>query len=225
MTAIVIFAKAPVAGLAKTRLAPALGAAGAAAVHARLVEATVRTAIDARLGPVTLACAPDGGHPFFVRLAAAHPLRLVDQGEGDLGERMFRAFEQQLAASPVLLIGTDCPGIDPAYLAAAAHALERGHDVVIGPAEDGGYVLVGARRIDRCVFSGIGWGGPEVMAATRTRLSACGLSWFELSYRWDVDRPADLARLAREFPALAHEHASGPVESRSGQGAGSHATQ
>ena len=91
-----------------------------------------------------------------------------------------------------ILIGTDCPLLDVAYLARAVAALETS-DAVFGPAEDGGYVLVGlSRRVD--AFSGVPWSEPDTMAATRARLTATGASWQELPTLWDIDRAQDLAR-------------------------------
>ena len=100
-----------------------------------------------------------------------------------------------------LLVGTDVPGYDVAYLARAAAALER-HDAVIGPAEDGGYVLVGlARDVD--VFGGVPWSTPEVMAATRARLAAAGASHVEMPPLWDVDTHDDYVRWRDRPPAMA----------------------
>jgi glycosyltransferase A (GT-A) superfamily protein (DUF2064 family) len=89
-----------------------------------------------------------------------------------------------------------------AQLHEAAAALDD-HDVVLIPAEDGGYVLVGAARTAATMFCGIDWGGATVLAQQRAALSACGLAWRELSPLWDVDRPEDLARLAGLRPPLA----------------------
>jgi hypothetical protein len=194
---VIVLAKAPVPGAVKTRLVSALGAAGAARLHARLVERALDTALAAALGPVELCCAPDGAHAFFGACAARWGVSLTDQGGGDLGARMHRALA---AGLPALLVGADCPALDAGYLRAAASALRDGCDVVFGPAEDGGYVLVGASRIRPDAFAHIRWGGPAVMAEQRARLRTLGLSWRELETLWDVDRPADLERLRRGIP-------------------------
>lgn len=194
---LIIFAKAPVAGAVKTRLVPALGAAGAARLHERLVDRALATACAAGLGPVALACAPDGSHPFFASRAARFEVSLIEQGPGDLGERMHRAL---VAGLPALIIGADCPAMTPEYLREAAAALTAGVDAVFGPAEDGGYVLVAARRVRPEVFAQIGWGGPDVMEEQRARLRAFGWRWSELAPLWDVDRPRDLARLRDGIP-------------------------
>ncbi len=195
LVAIAIFAKAPVAGAAKTRLIPALGPAGAARLHRRLVQHTVLTAHRAQLGPVTLWCAPDTRHRFFRALTRRHGLERTAQVGRHLGERMHHAFERHCPRGPLLLIGTDCPALTPAHLRHAAEALRDGVDAVFSPAEDGGYVLVGLHRPERRLFENVAWGGAEVMAQTRRQLDATGLAWRELDTLWDVDRPEDLPRL------------------------------
>jgi rSAM/selenodomain-associated transferase 1 len=199
-TPVLVFAKAPVAGEAKTRLIPALGAAGAAALHERLVDRALATAVAAAVGPVELCCTPDDPHPALAALARMHGASLAAQGAGDLGARMNAAFRRALAGAPAaIVIGCDCPALTPEHLRAAAAALAGGVDAVLAPAEDGGYVLIGLARGAPSLFERIAWGGPTVMAETRARLAALGLRWQELATLWDVDRPADLDRLPREL--------------------------
>lgn len=196
--AIVVFAKAPVAGLAKTRLAPALGAEGAAAVAARLLDHAVRAAVGAGIGPVELCTAPDATHPAFVHLQRAFGLRLTTQGDGDLGGRMDRALTRVLRDHDfVLLTGTDAPALDASRLREAASALsaEGAPDAVFVPALDGGYALVGLRRPAPTLFGGMPWSTAQVMAATRECARAAGLRWTELAPVADVDEPADLVHL------------------------------
>lgn len=197
---VIVFAKAPVPGEVKTRLIARLGVRGAAALHAALVERTLETACAARVGRVELCCAPDESHPFFLACAQRFGVALTVQTAGDLGTRMRSAFERVVPESGrALLIGSDCPALTPGHLRDAAGALEAGHDAVLGPAEDGGYVLVGLARTSPRVFDGIGWGGPDVMRDTRARLRALGWRWHELPELWDVDRPEDLARIAERL--------------------------
>src|SRR5437879_10850346 len=191
---VMVFARAP--GEAKPRLIPALGEAGAAALHRRLVMHCLRAARESRLGPVELWCAPDASDPFFRECERRLGASLHAQGEGDLGARMQRAFESTLArAERAILVGSDIPALSAQYLRDADQALARGDDAVIGPAEDGGYALIGLSRCDPELFSYSPWGGSEVLAQTRKRLAA--LSWrsSELPVLWDVDRPEDLERL------------------------------
>jgi rSAM/selenodomain-associated transferase 1 len=192
--AVAILAKAPLPGLAKTRLVPVLGCEGAAALQARFIERTVATARAAAIGPVTLWAAPDCGHPLFQVLAARPGIALERQPDGDIGARMLAAMTA--ANGPAIVIGTDCPTLDPADLRAAALALDEGIDVVVVPVADGGYGLIGMRRPQPELFTGMTWSMPDVMALTRGRMARHGLSWREPARRWDVDVPADLARLA-----------------------------
>lgn len=193
--AIAVFAKAPIAGQAKTRLIPRLGADGAAKLHSALTRHALATALAADLGPVSLWCTPDCNHPEFQRRKEEFGVDLHEQTGADLGMRMFQAFTQLCAHSNVLFIGTDCPVLTVGELRAAAHLLARKSAVVLIPAEDGGYVLIGLRRPAIQLFTDMPWGGEQVLRITRERLQHAGLCWDELPPSWDVDRPADLDRL------------------------------
>lgn len=194
-TAIIVFAKAPVPGLAKTRLAPALGEAGAAVLAERMLRQALAQAVAADVGPVELCAAPDASHPALQAAAAEHGVRLTEQGTGDLGLRMHRAFARSLMHhGRVLLIGTDAPSLDAAVLRQAASALQD-HDAVFVPALDGGYALVGQRRADPRWFSDMRWSHDRVMEDTRERLRAAGVRWAELPAVADIDEPADLVHL------------------------------
>jgi len=201
---VAVLAKAPIPGLAKTRLIPALGARGAARLQRRLTRAAVHTAFGACIGPVTLWCAPDARHRFFRALRRTTGVHCLVQASGDLGERMHTAFRLHCVQGPLLLIGTDCPALQAQHLRRAAQALIDGADAVFHPAEDGGYVLVGLRRPQAGLFSAMTWSTPQVMADTRRRARTLGLRVQELETLWDVDRPQDLARLqALHDPAAA----------------------
>jgi uncharacterized protein len=193
--AIAILAKAPLPGHAKTRLAPALGADGAAALQARFIERTVTTAQSAAIGPVTLWAAPDQNHPAFQTLSALFGVALERQPNADLGGRMLAAVAA--AQGPVLVIGTDCPALTAEHLSNAADVLRDGCDAVVIPAEDGGYALIGMRKPQPSLFDGVPWSTATVMAETRRRLRAARLVWREPARLWDVDEPEDLARMRR----------------------------
>ncbi|HQU17137.1 MAG TPA: TIGR04282 family arsenosugar biosynthesis glycosyltransferase [Gammaproteobacteria bacterium] len=205
---ILVFAKAPVPGLAKTRLIPALGATGAADLQRRLTHAAVRRALDADIGPVQLWCSPDLEHQFFDECREAYPsISLHPQQGADLGTRMAHALQTALATgtSGALLIGTDCPALSPEDLRQGRDALRGGAQVVLSPAEDGGYVLVGVASLGpdsvRRLFDDVPWGTDQVLAITRQRIADNGLRGDELPTRWDIDRHPDLQRLAAD-PAL-----------------------
>ncbi len=201
---VIVFAKAPVAGTAKTRLIPSLGPEGAAALHAAMIERTVMVASEAAVGPVELACTPDTSHPLFQALSRRHGIELSAQGPGDLGARMGRALDRAISLEGAgVIVGSDCAALDWHYLQSAQAALDAGAPVVVGPAEDGGYVLIGARVSCPALFRGIEWGTDTVLRATRDVLHAHAIAWRELATLWDVDRPADLERLRVEHPDLA----------------------
>jgi uncharacterized protein len=205
-TAVVVMAKAPVPGAVKTRLMPALGPQGAAALAARMLRHAVHQAQAAALGPVWLCGAPRADDPAFAAAFASAPggalpadVQRMAQGEGDLGARMARAAAARLADhARVLITGTDCPALDAAVLRAAATALVT-HDTVLVPALDGGYVLVGLRAgcegLLPALFDELPWSTPALMDATRARLSAGGWRHAELPPLADIDEPADLQHL------------------------------
>jgi rSAM/selenodomain-associated transferase 1 len=195
---IAIMAKAPIPGLTKTRLIPSIGAHAAAVLQERLTERTVTTALAADIGPVTLWCAPDPSHVSFRDMVARYRIKLKRQPGGDLGQRMLAA----MTAGPTLVIGSDCPALGTEHLRAAAQALLDA-EVVLIPAEDGGYVLIGARAAHPKLFSGIAWGTTTVLAETRARIATLSLKSVELEPLWDLDTEADLARFERLFPELA----------------------
>ena len=181
---IAMFARYPTPGAVKTRLIPALGPDGAAALHRKLVG-------------LTLGAVRASGLPFEVRTTGAPPQAFVDwlgddvplvpQGEGDLGARLARV------GAPVLLIGSDCPDLTAAHLGAAAKALETA-PAVLGPAGDGGYWLLGLARATPQCFDAMPWGTAAVATQTRALLAGLGVVPAELETLHDCDRPEDLAR-------------------------------
>jgi hypothetical protein len=194
---IIVFARAPVPGAVKTRLIPRLGEWRAARLHARLTRHAVQTALAARCGPVELH--GTARHSFF----SSMKVRFRLQRGRDLGERMYGALATSLRRhAEVILIGADCPALTPAYLRRAARWLRGGCEVVLAPAQDGGYALVAAKRVKRELFEGIKWGGGDVYDETVKRLACAGYRWRALPAVWDVDRPEDLERLAALSLAL-----------------------
>jgi glycosyltransferase A (GT-A) superfamily protein (DUF2064 family) len=175
--AVLVFAREPIPGRAKTRLIPRLGAFRAARLHARLTAHAMRTAAAAACGPVEL-----------------HDT--AKQRGADLGSRMYHALSGALRRHrAVILIGTDCPALRPSDLRRAARLLAGGCEAVLTPVEDGGYVLIGVRRTSPRLFAGIEWGSPGVYAATVEKLDSLAYRWRALRMLWDVDRPEDLERL------------------------------
>lgn len=203
-TRIILFAKAPLPGHAKTRLAPALGMAGAAQLAARMLAHTLGEALAAGIGPVELCASPAPDDAAWARLRADWPqLAWTDQGKGDLGARMAQAARRGLegvGGGPVLLIGADCPALDRTRLAAAAAALAS-HDMVMHPAHDGGYVLLGLRQFAPQLFTNMAWSTATVAAETLRR--AAGLGWrvAQLASLADIDTPADLGHVPQHVRA------------------------
>ncbi|GMQ88968.1 MAG: TIGR04282 family arsenosugar biosynthesis glycosyltransferase [Gammaproteobacteria bacterium] len=190
---ILVFAKAPLAGQVKTRLASEIGDKAAAALYEQLVRDTVTTAVQARLAPVTLYAGSP--HPLFVALSDEQGIAIKIQQGADLGLRMHKAIQHELEqADFVVLIGTDCPSMTGEYLNLACQGLRAGTEFVLGPAEDGGYVLIGARSAEEKLFTDMRWSTSQVMQHTRERLHLLNRRYAELDTLWDLDTPEDLKR-------------------------------
>jgi uncharacterized protein len=196
-TRLLVFAKEPVPGQVKTRLAAAVGPSEAASIYRELTAATLaharRALVAGSIDAIELWCTPTPASAYFQSLAEGSGATLHQQADcADLGERMAIAIASALARAPaVLLIGTDCPAIDPTRLARASNAL-LAHDVVLQPAEDGGFVLVGTRR--PLTFGLARWSTPHACADVAAAFVQAGIQSAMLPVLWDVDEPADLAR-------------------------------
>jgi len=187
--AIAVFAKVPQAGAVKTRLIPAIGAVAAADLQRRLIDVTLAKA--QALGDVDVNLWLAGDTTCYL---PARGLTWASQQGADLGARMAHAFVVTLArARACVLIGTDCPALTTTHLQQAFDELDR-NDVVIIPAEDGGYVLIALKTPQPKLFEDIQWGGPTVMQATRARIEAAHLRAAYLAPLPDLDTPEDLAR-------------------------------
>lgn len=192
-TLLIQFARAPLAGQVKTRMMPYLSAQEACELHCELVLWTSAMLAGSRLGEVQLSVAGDAAHPLFVHCRELGVSRISQQCGADLGERMYRAMQSGLQHyTNVILVGSDCPAIDGSYLAQALRALGSA-PLVLGPAQDGGYVLIGAREIHRSLFEEIPWGTEQVYAKTLASIRKLDLNWAELPVLADIDRPEDLA--------------------------------
>lgn len=220
-----VFAKEPRLGEVKTRLQPQLGAERALALHEALIRYVFGNLQNARLcvAELWVAVSPLSANKKHneVFLSLCNISNIYSQKGIDLGARMRHAVEHGWSrADSVILVGADCPSVDAQYLREALTLLEGGASVVIGPADDGGYVLVGLRKHTGSGFTNavlcdalfgatpsgtetpdeLPWGTERVLEVTRTRLRQAGLAWVELAPRWDVDRPEDLPRLATLWP-------------------------
>lgn len=197
---LVLFAKAPQAGAVKTRLIPALGAQGAAALARQMLGHTLQQALAARLGPVELCLSPAPQHPAWHSTAVPDAVLRTAQGEGDLGQRMARAVQRVTTQhqQSVLLIGTDCPALTAVRLTEAAAQLQT-HDAVLIPATDGGYMLIGLKAPCPNVFSQMRWSTPTVAFDTLRRMAALEMRVWQGLPLHDIDEPADLAHLPAGF--------------------------
>jgi rSAM/selenodomain-associated transferase 1 len=188
---VVLFTRYPEPGRTKTRLIPALGAERAAQLHRALTERTVEAVQSSGLAlELRTTGAPTAAFEEWLGLAS-----IVDQGEGDLGERLERAGPPY----PTIFIGSDAPELTPALLQGAARALAE-TSAVIGPAEDGGYWLLGLSHAVNGVFDCVEWGTRLVFDQTMARLTAVGIDPVLLPKLADCDRPEDLARWPGLFP-------------------------
>ena len=185
---IVVMTKEAVAGEVKTRLVPELGAEGAAAFHLALVEVTFRMVAPLEL-PVIVRL--EGARGRVAALARELGFEVLAQAAGDLGARLVDALGDERRVA----IGTDAPTIDPHWI---ADAMARPEPVVLGPADDGGYWLVGTARSTPALFESIPWSTPAVHATTLARARAAKLAVGVLPSSYDIDEPADLVRLAAD---------------------------
>ncbi|WP_300973828.1 TIGR04282 family arsenosugar biosynthesis glycosyltransferase [Sphingomonas sp. LHG3406-1] len=183
---LVIFTRYPEPGKAKTRLIPALGAEGAAALHRRLTERTLEAA---RASGLTVEVRTTGATRAHFAAWLGDDLLLADQGEGDLGERLRRAANP----APALFIGSDLPDLTAGHLVEAA-ARMRTSPAVLGPAEDGGYWALGLRQPSDYLFADMPWSSDQVFALTLERLRGRGIDPALLPLLADCDRPEDLDR-------------------------------
>lgn len=191
MNTVAVFARRPVAGAVKTRLAPSLPAPQAVLLYRGMLADALAAAQGAGADSIVLwwAGEPDEGSTYEVPAGVA----IRTQAGDDLGERLASAFAGMLAspAHRAVAIGADCPDLTPALIREAFAALDH-NDLVLGPARDGGYYLIGLRRPAPALFRGVSWGTDHVLAETRTRAAAAGLSQHTLEPLADLDTPEDL---------------------------------
>ena len=198
-TRIVIFAKAPVAGFAKTRLIPALGAETAARLARRMLLHTLQEARAAAVGPVELCVTSHPSDPVWQGFPPLEGLCWTEQAVGDLGVRMAEAARRASAVGEqVLLIGTDCPQLDAMHLRQATELLHDS-DAVLYPTFDGGYALLGLRRFDPRPFEQIPWSTAEVADRTIGRVRALGWSLAVGGMLHDIDDSTDLRWLPDDW--------------------------
>ena len=191
---LLLLSKAPEPGKVKTRLGSHLGMEAAADIYEKLVHECLTTCVAAKLSPIDIWCDPSPNHPFFQHCSNQYETGLQQQVSGNLGQRMSQAIRSALQfADHVVLIGADCPTLTAADLDAAFYALQAGTDVVLGPAEDGGYYLIGMNRYHPELFVDVPWSTCRVLEVTEKRLRQLQLKWQCLTMRKDIDTAGDYA--------------------------------
>ncbi|MBN2530478.1 MAG: TIGR04282 family arsenosugar biosynthesis glycosyltransferase [Deltaproteobacteria bacterium] len=196
---IILFCKVPVAGRVKTRLIPAMGADAAADLQFRLLKRVCAELTQVLVGDmgrtVQVELRVDGAPPAEMQALVGHPFRCIPQGDGHLGHRMYRAVADAFAdgVSRVVLIGADVPELSDGLILASLSALHHS-DVVIGPAEDGGYYLLGMKSPQPSLFEEINWGSDTVFQETLHRIESASLTVHVLPTLYDLDRPEDVER-------------------------------
>lgn len=195
-----LFMKAPVPGRVKTRLCPPLSSMQAARVHETLCLRLCEKLSSVPGMTTEIWAGGDVSHPFFTELSQRFGLPVYEQINGDLGEKMHHAIQTGLMrAESVIVVGGDCLSVDATYVQEAGAALERYSDAVIGPALDGGYVLVGAKRCIKGMFDHVAWGTDQALSATLANFLRLNISITALSDRWDIDTVDDLENYAPEI--------------------------
>lgn len=192
-SALLIFTKAPVLGQVKTRLIPGIGARRALMIYKELLTKTLLTARKAGFSTIQIWVSGEIDHRYFVNLKNRYSIKLYKQSGEDLGQRMSNAFAMVLRRySHAVLIGCDCPTLKYSDLFEAKKHLENKTDVVLGPAVDGGYYLIGLNKNNKQIFADIKWGQDSVFNDTCANIDSLNWKMKLLTRRWDVDRMSDL---------------------------------
>jgi rSAM/selenodomain-associated transferase 1 len=192
--AILVFSKAPVAGQVNTRLVPYITAEQAALLHEELTHDRLQMCTSAGTCDVQLWCSPDTSHRFFVDCQHRYGVQLKQQYGSDLGERISNALKTMLGSyTKIVIIGSDAPVLDMNIIDAAFNQLEH-KEIVMVPAEDGGYVLLGATVQHDDMLKDVPWGTEKVLASTLDNIERLNFDYALVGQSWDVDRPEDLER-------------------------------
>jgi len=188
---LIVFIKAPIPGQCKTRLIPYMSAQAASEFYMSLVRSCLDNIKSLDNTDIAIYTYPDLNHPFISEIKQKYAREINLQKGDDLGERMHHALQHSLKNySKAVLIGTDCPVMDKDYIEQAFNQLNK-HEMVYGPSEDGGYVLVGATQVSDAVFSNINWGTDKVLEQSLQNINATNYNVHILATLWDIDTPED----------------------------------
>ena len=206
MRCIILFAKAPVPGEVKTRLSPHLSPEDAALVQEAFIFDTLATLQRCKEVDLYLSCHPSVKHPFYEKAQMRFSLKLIDQGAGDLGDRMRRVISQLKSEGydELVVLGSDSPSIPVEMIEDSFERLKKS-DLVIGPSIDGGYYLIGFSGELPPIFHGINWGSESVFNETMTRLKDSKIDCSVLPYWYDVDTIKELRFLEIHLTSLQKE--------------------
>ena len=200
---VLLFGRSPERGKVKKRLQSLIGADKALSLHKAMCRRMLQLLRNIAIAETQFWVTSDSNQDFLCSLSAGNSL--IKQPDGNLGDKMLFAISQALGVpnkKGVLLIGCDCPAITATYLKEAASRLNQGAKLVLGPAEDGGYVLIGVDGVHPELFRDIDWGSERVFSQTVNNARALGIDCVTLEPLWDVDRPEDLIRLKELSPPL-----------------------
>ncbi len=199
-TALLVFTRAPVPGQTKTRLIPLLGAEGAAEFHQTVLHSTLVKAKASYFRTVEIWCTLGNGHPFLTQCGLDYSCAIKIQQGHDLGKRMYRATDTALAKNAfVAVIGSDCATITTGILNQCYQHLHKGKDAVLGPAQDGGYYLIGLNVSHPEIFQNILWGTAHVAESTRQNFARLNIDYVELETLDDIDTPRDYQKYINEI--------------------------
>ncbi|MBL4703387.1 MAG: TIGR04282 family arsenosugar biosynthesis glycosyltransferase [Flavobacteriales bacterium] len=198
-----VFFKAPIEGKVKTRLIPKVGLPNSVIIHQRLCEQVIQCVAGYAEQSEDIAVQfwvdLDISHTFVQDNAARYGVDVFQQKGSDLGERMqFAMTSGLMAADQVVIVGGDCFSLCERYLAQAFEVLEN-KDVVFGPADDGGYILIGSHGLEKGFFTDVQWGESTVLASSIDCAHQSGKSYGLLEERWDIDTWEDIHRNAPQL--------------------------
>jgi len=197
-----LFAKAPVPGRVKTRLATECSAIRAAEIAAVMIRVTVELAVSVWRGEICLSVWPDRNHPLFSELATELGVSIIPQVDGDLGAKMLASLVEGTEKGGAAVMGCDVPHCPGVVLVEAHRALEAGQNV-IGPTQDGGFYFLGLHQLHQAIFSGVNWGGHDVYHSTLANLQKCKIvTPVKLPILRDIDQWDDLVHAAKALDQL-----------------------
>lgn len=203
---LILFARAPEPGKCKTRLIPLLGKNGAAELHRKLITHCLQQIATLEDTDISLYIDEQPEHLFFREIQQQHPVTVKQQQGFDLGERMYIAMRDSLKSyDKCVLIGSDCPEMNADYINQAFTKLDD-HDQVLGPASDGGYVLIGLQKINRMLFQNVNWSHETVLQQSLYNSEQTGYRHTLLTTLWDIDEPRDYIQHHKRIWQLLNTH-------------------